>query len=69
MKKVLLIAAVAVLALASCKKDRTCTCTIDLGIEGVPAQTVSETAKLSKKDAKTWCEDAAVTEGVTCELD
>jgi hypothetical protein len=45
MKKVLLIAAVAVLALSSCKKERTCTCTIDLGIPGVPPTVVSQTEK------------------------
>ena len=69
MKKVLLIAAVAVLALSSCKKDRTCTCTVDLGIPGVPATVVSETQKLSKKDAEKWCDDAAADGLATCELD
>ena len=68
MKKTLLIAAVALLALVSCKKDRTCTCTVDFGIEGVAIQTVSETQKLSKKDAEKWCDDANTT-GVSCTLD
>ena len=73
MKKVLLIAAVAVLALASCKKDRTCTCTVDYGIDGVEAQTVSDTQELSKKDAEEWCDDASTSlsslDAGSCTLD
>ena len=67
MKKLALsIAALAFIAtsMTSCKKDYTCTCTIDfLGVK----TTVSETAKMTKKDAKAWCEDENTT-GVTCEL-
>ena len=49
---------------ASCKKDYTCECTI-LGI------TTSDTQKLSKKDADTWCGDsntAAQILGGSCSL-
>lgn len=52
MKKVLLLASVAVLALSSCKKDRTCVCEV-FGTE------VETTAKLTKKKAVEWCEDGS----------
>lgn len=52
MKKVLF-AAVAVLALASCKKEYTCECTTSLTGS---ATTSGKTEKLSKKDAKAACE-------------
>ena len=51
MKKVLLLAAVAVsFTMVSCKKDYTCTCTYD----GSTATMTFKTAK--KKDAETACE-------------
>ena len=53
MKKVLLIAAVAAFAMTSCKKDRTCECTLtDTGYVVV----TSNTQKSTKKGAKAWCE-------------
>jgi hypothetical protein len=53
MKKLTMFAAVAVLALsfASCKKNYTCSCT-----GGTAGSDISYTAKLKKKDAKTWCD-------------
>ncbi len=53
-------AAVAVLALASCKKDYTCECTTTGG--GVSG-TVSGTVNGSKKDAKEACEKGSSTVG------
>ncbi len=59
MKKVVF-AAVAVLALASCKKDWTCECTTTGN--GVSA-TVSGTVTGTKKDAKNACEKGSTTAG------
>lgn len=67
MKKVFF-AAVAVLALASCKKDYTCECTTTGG--GMNA-TVSATVNGSKKDAKDACEKGSTTVGevkTTCKI-
>ena len=63
MKKVLL--AVAVVAFfASCKKDYTCECTVDLlGVK----TTSSTTLNATKSDAKEACEAGNQT-GVTCEI-
>lgn len=58
MKKVLLVAAVVVVGLASCKKDYTCTCTTTGN--GVTAS-VSSTTKATKKDAKSSCESGSKT--------
>ena len=71
MKKITSIALVALLAVAftSCKKEYTCTCSYD--IAGVKGSTdVKSGTKLSKKDAKTWCEGYKTTgwSGVTCSL-
>lgn len=56
MKKTLLIVAVASLAMASCRKDRTCTCTETSDQPGFVAQTRVETYKESKKkDATNAC--------------
>ena len=53
MKKVLLIAAVAGLSFASCKKDYTCECTISgNGVSGSTTATIKDT----KKKAKDACE-------------
>jgi hypothetical protein len=52
MKKVLLVAAVAGLAMASCKKDYTCECTASAG--GVSA-TASTTIHDTKKKAEDAC--------------
>lgn len=58
MKKVILVAAVAMLALASCKKDHTCTCTATstggaFGDFSITADTVYTDMK--KGDAKDLC--------------
>lgn len=81
MKKTLLIVAIAGLAMASCRKDRTCTCTEKSDIPGFVADTDVYTQKAMKKaDAKKWCQSyttkatAPVAStyandyGMTCEL-
>ena len=50
MKKVIFIAIVAVASLASCKKDRTCTCTTTGGGSSVVVYT-----KAKKSDARAAC--------------
>ncbi len=56
MKKILLIAAVAGLAMASCKKDRTCECTNSSTAPGSTSETQTYTVKkVSKKTAKDVC--------------
>lgn len=71
MKKVLLIAAVAVLAMASCKKDHTCTC-------GEGDDAVKYTINGSKGNAKALCggegiditdEEGNAVEDSDCSLD
>jgi hypothetical protein len=67
MKKVIFIAIVAVASLASCKKDRTCTCTSG-GYSSVTTYT-----KAKKGDARAACLSYTVTDVgysyvVTCEL-
>jgi len=52
MKKVLFIAAIGSLSLASCKKDYTCECTSNLFGTTV---SIKSTAKSSKKGAEEWC--------------
>jgi hypothetical protein len=53
MKKITLsVIALASISLASCKKDRTCTCTTTYG--GYTYTTVTK-AKSAKKDAENWC--------------
>lgn len=66
MKKITLLAAVIVVAsFASCKKIRTCKCTWTDG----SSISVNSDVKLSKKDAKTWCEGSTSGgSGYTCEL-
>lgn len=53
MKKVLLIASVAILALASCKKDHTCTC-------GEGDSQYKTTINGSKSKAAAYCEGKGV---------
>ena len=57
MKKVTLFAvvAMAVLSLASCKKDRTCTCTITSSLGGGSSTTTSVMTKVSKKTGQANC--------------
>lgn len=78
MKKVILVAAVAMLALASCKKDHTCSCTVTssgglFGDFSVTADTVYTDMK--KGDAEDLCvaQNASATVAgstttVACEL-
>ena len=74
MKKILFIAIVAVASLASCKKDRVCTCTDTSSASGSTASTYVITyTKSSKKTAKANClSTTTVSDGVTytsnCEL-
>jgi hypothetical protein len=66
MKRLLSIAAVtvALVSLSSCKKDYTCTCTVDF--MGEPIST-STTINATKGDAKEACEAGSST-GVVCEI-
>ncbi|MCB0410601.1 MAG: hypothetical protein KDD29_10310 [Flavobacteriales bacterium] len=57
MKKVLLVAAVAGLAMASCRKDRTCECKDTSDQPGFVSSTTVYTAKkMKKKDAVKMCQ-------------
>ncbi|MES2285590.1 MAG: hypothetical protein V4547_07870 [Bacteroidota bacterium] len=74
MKKLLLcVAVISAFSFASCKKDRTCTCT-STHTDGTPASTSVFTAIDAKKsDAKKRCIDRTEvngtdTETTTCEL-
>jgi len=65
MKKVLLIAAVAGLAMVSCKKDYTCECTYSgSGISGTTSATIKDT----KKKAKDACEKGTIAGSVECKI-
>jgi hypothetical protein len=74
MKKTVLLAAILVVAFGtSCKKNYTCTCTSTVG--GI-SSSASATAKMKKKDAKTWCDTGnsstsygGTTSSTTCKLD
>ena len=72
MKKILLFTAIAGLVVASCKKDRTCTCIITPvsetvngvpGIVGLPSTRVDKFTKVSKKGAacNSWSDEANTT--------
>ena len=63
MKKVLLLASVAVLVLSSCKKDRDCVCKND-NFE----DTTVKFEKSSKKDAEDACDILDSNDGSSCEL-
>ena len=64
MKKIILVGAVALLGLASCKKDYTCECTMDLlGVK----TTSSTTLNATKSDATEACE-AGNTTGLSCKI-
>ena len=57
MKKLLLVAAVAGMALTSCKKDYTCECTTSTNVLGMTqSATASTTIKDTKSKAKEACE-------------
>lgn len=65
MKKVLLIGAVAILALSSCAKDRTCVCTDN----DTEEKTSIEIPKSTKKNAESACEVYEGGGSNSCELD
>jgi len=68
MKKVVLVAAVAMLSLASCKKDHTCVCTVSTTTNGTTTTLSNETTlkDMSTSDAKKSCNiSAEVTIGNT----
>lgn len=57
MKKVLLVSAIAGLAFASCRKDRTCECKTTSDQPGfVSSTTVQTRTDIKKKDATRWCQ-------------
>jgi len=65
MKKIILVGAVAMLGLASCKKERTCECSFDfLGEKSTESYTIP---KASKSDATEACDALELGIG-TCEL-
>jgi len=53
MKRVILVAAVSLMALASCKKDYTCECTVTSNGSSATSSTVLE--NVSKSDAEDAC--------------
>lgn len=63
MKKVLLVGAVALLGLASCKKDYTCECTVSTDMTSIGGEksssTMSTTIHDTKSKATTACEAAS----------
>lgn len=63
MKKILLVAAVAGLAFASCKKDYTCECTTTSTAGGVSTSATVEakTGKMKKADAEKKCDEGDFT--------
>lgn len=64
MKKVLFIAIIAAASLASCKKDRTCTCTQTSTQPGSTSTTnVYTIIKATKGDAKKACINSTQTSG------
>lgn len=65
MKKVILVAAVSMMALASCKKDYTCTCTT-LGID--TAIPLNDYKKADAQDACDASSTAAALLGGSCKL-
>ncbi len=70
MKKILLIAAVAVIAGTSCKKARTCECTFTDKTDG-SVEKISYTITTTKKKMKDACDGYAVEtayDRVSCEV-
>lgn len=77
MRKIALaIACMGLLGLASCKKDRSCTCT-EVDDSGDATVTTKKFTKISKKDAKDACANSSTsytyggktsTDKTTCEL-
>lgn len=70
MKKITLLAAAAMIvaSMSSCKKEYTCECTTTGSGYSASA---SATAKMTKKDAKAWCEGSSASSAgmtTTCKL-
>ncbi len=72
MKKLLIVASIAIVSLASCKKDYTCTCTTSGGgFTGTPSVTTYPKAKKSAARANCLSStdtQSGVTYTTTCEL-
>ena len=64
MKNLFILTVFALVALTSCKKDYTCTCTYDFMGEAVSTST---TINATKADAKKTCEAESIT-GIVCEI-
>lgn len=62
MKKILLVAAVAGMAMASCKKDYTCECVYTTNSPGSPAypSTSTKLTKMKKDDATKKCDEGDI---------
>jgi hypothetical protein len=67
MKKALLIAFVAGLAMTSCKKEYSCQCSITTYSQGTSTTqtTTTNSAKMKKSEAQDWCNKGDVTTGDT----
>lgn len=63
MKKTLLIVAIAGLAMASCKKDYTCTCTTKDSTDPSFSSTATFSFHAKKKDAQASCDALKTTVG------
>jgi len=73
MTKILLVVAIAALSMASCKKDRVCTCTETASSGGDSETSVTTIVKSTKAEAKANCVSTKVTDGgvvytSTCKL-
>lgn len=70
-KLVLAIAAIGFITMTSCKKEYTCACTVTVAGTSTTTEAKSGT-KLSKADAKTWCEKGTTSSGtgysVSCKI-
>lgn len=64
MKKLMLVAAVAVIGLASCKKERDCTCTTTTTFGGSSSSSTQTTVlkDVTKGQAKTICHSSTTTD-------
>lgn len=66
-KKMLFLASVsAILLFSSCKKDWSCDCVIDTGVQ--TATVSSEIKNVTKSDAEEWCETQELNAFYSCDL-
>jgi len=64
MKKIMTLAIIlGAFSMTSCKKEYTCVCTVS----GTSTE-VKSGSKLTKSQAKTWCETSSSLAGVSCSL-